>query len=179
MACVLNDVLIINGPCGVGKTTAACAVSDFLCAGDIPNQHIDFDSLTQLFPRPDGDPHGQIVGLKALAAAMNVYDDDLMRPLILPMVIETPAELDAVATQLNRRVIHCRLTAPATVRHARLAKRETGEWLDRLSKRSDELTGVFERANLPEHVIDTTDLTPSAVASKLLDVTGWLDQKDA
>lgn len=175
----MNDVLIINGPCGVGKTTAACAVSDVLCAQDIPNQHIDFDSLTQSFPRPIDDPHAVYLGLKALAAALQVYDAQGARPLILPMVIENQNELNFAQETLGRSLTLCRLTAPAPVRHARLAKRETADWLDRLSKRSDELTEILDTADLPGSVIDTTDITPNQVAHHLLNATGWLTQKGA
>lgn len=173
----MNDILIINGPCGVGKTTAACAVSDLMRAASLPNQHIDFDSLAQIFPRPAGDLYAIYLGANALAAALRVDDDLGPRPLILPMVVETQDELDFLHKTLNRQIIHTRLTAPQIVRRARLAKRETGDWYDRLSKRSDELTEILDAAALDGRVVDTTDKSPEMVAKELLDATGWAQHK--
>lgn len=171
----MRQVLIINGPCGVGKTTAACAISDLLCERAIAHQHLDFDSLTQTFPRPSGDPFAVTLGVRALAAAMVVYDSYGPRPLILPMVVEEREELSFIAQVLQADITHTRLTAPQSVRHQRLAGRETGDWLKNLSARSDELSGILDAANLPGLTLDTTNQTPQEVALAILAQTGWLN----
>jgi adenylylsulfate kinase len=169
-----RQVLLLNGACGVGKTTLAEAVSDALNERKIPHAVIDLDALSKVFPRPQDDPYGTTIALRNLTTLMPNFG---AHALILARVIETEAELRALEAALGPcQITHILLRANLTTLHSRLARRETGESLDWHCQRATTLDAALLSGPSPDLTLDTTNLTPTQGATVLLTVTDWLAQ---
>lgn len=170
-----RPVLVLNGVCGVGKTTIAEAVSDLLNTRQIPHALIDLDALSKLFPRPDNDPFGTDTALHNLQTLLPNLGP---RPLIVARVVETAAQMMA----LSQTLAPCTLThvllqaAPQTV-HTRLAHREHGETLEWHRNRAAQLDVTLRSGPSPDLTLDTTDLIPHTAALALLRALNWPAQE--
>src|SRR5688500_7617641 len=85
--------LIVTGPMGAGKSTAADAVSDALRAAGVPHGFVDLDAFT-CYPAAPDDPFRQRLALANLAAVWPNFAASGARYLVLARVVESRAELD-------------------------------------------------------------------------------------
>lgn len=168
-----TPVLFLNGPCGVGKTTIADAISRLLEGRGIRHMDMDFDALCQIYPRPAGDPHGTGVGLAALKAMLPVYGTPCP-PIIVPRVMEHSGAFAPFLATIPQAVpTYCTLTADLDTLRDRVAQRESGDGLDWHLKRTAELKTLLDGLDLPGLTIDTSGQTPQDIAASILDRTGW------
>ncbi len=131
-----RPVLLLNGACGVGKTTLAEALSDLL-------------------------------NLRNIAHAV-------IRPLILPRVIETDADLHALRSALAPcRITHVLLRADLATLYHRLHRREAGASLEWHRTRAAVLDASLPFGPSPDLTLDTTDLDPEQAALALFAATDW------
>ncbi len=120
-------VLIITGPVGSGKTSAAEAVYDKLSADKIPCAVIDFDWLTAAYPSPADDRFNFRLGIKNLSSILPNYLSIGIRLFIIPTVIETIDEINNFKVLFNgAEPFIVRLIAEPATLHKRLEKREIG-----------------------------------------------------
>ncbi len=169
--------LLLNGPCGVGKTTVADQISRAM--NRHPRALIDLDALTKLFPHLPDDPHGFADGLANLKAMRPHLAARGIDALIVAYVIETADDLDRLADAVGGPVTHCLLTADRADLHSRLAGRETGASLDWHKTRADTLSDVLRHAPAPDLTIDTSGRDPEELAETILAATGWPDRTGA
>lgn len=172
----MREVLLINGPCGVGKTRAGFALSDALNARKLGHVLLDLDALAQVFPRPQDDPFGGRMALRQLSALLPFWG---MRPIVLARVIETEEELAELRAALSPcRITHVVLTAEPHAIAARLARRETGAALAWHIGRAAELDEALRSGPSRDLTIDTSDLDPDAVALELQSALDWPGLKE-
>lgn len=166
-----RQVLLLNGACGVGKTTIAEALSDRLNACGTAHAVIDLDALSKVFPRPAEDPFGTAVALRNLRALLPSIG---ARALILARVIETTEELQALSDTLAPcQITHVLLRAELTTLYTRLAGREMGDSLTWHCQRATTLDATLLFGPSPDLTLDTTNLTPTQGATIVLTVTDW------
>ena len=133
------DVLVLTGPCGVGKSSVAFECMNLLEAAGVAAAMVDGE-LAYFHPKPEGEPHGYAVAEQALRALWPVYSARGITRLLLSRVVENEEQLDIVRNALpGARIRLLRLVAgPATVA-TRLRGREIGSGLDWHLARSAEI----------------------------------------
>ncbi len=167
-------MLIITGPVGVGKTTAAFAVSDILNERGIPHAVVDQDALRQCYPSPADDPFHIALGLRNLAAVWRNYHEAGAQRLILVDVVETREQREDYQQAIPGAVIQIvRLSASLATLLRRLEGREVGANLDWHQKRAAELIALMDDRRVEDILIDTDDKPISAVAREILERAGW------
>ena len=124
----MNDkfsILIITGPVGAGKTSAAEAVFDLLSANKTPCAVIDFDWLTSAYPSPTDDRFNFRLGIKNLSSIIPNYLSLGIKLFIIPTVVESKDEIEIFKGLIDGTDIFViRLTAEPATLHKRLDKRE-------------------------------------------------------
>lgn len=169
-------LLIITGPVGAGKTSAAEAVYDLLSAGKTSCAVIDFDWLTAAYPAPADDRFNFRLGIKNLSSIIPNYLALGIKLYIIPTVVENNEEIESFKNIIKGTdVFVIRLTAEITSLHRRLDKRETGNLLDWHKKRAVELTELFESKQLENMTIDTENKSIESIAKEIL--LAWPEYK--
>lgn len=163
------SILIITGPVGAGKTSAAEAVFDLLSANKTPCAVIDFDWLTAAFPAPSDDRFNFRLGIRNLASIIPNYLSLGIKLFIIPTVIESKDEIKTFKKLIRGTDVYViRLTATPATLHKRLDKREIGSLLDWHKKRAIELIDVFESKQLENTIIDTENKPIESIAKEIL-----------
>lgn len=168
-------VLFITGPVGVGKTTVAYEAGTLLAAAGVPHAVVDLDALAAAYPRPVDDGFNTRLAYRNLAA---VWTNDAAagaERLILAAVLEARTELQALREAIpGADVVVVRLRASPPTLIERVARREVGSGREWHLHRSVELADQMEREAVEDHLVDTTDRDPVAIARVLLERVGWL-----
>ena len=164
----MTDVLIITGPCGVGKTSVAFECMEILERTDLPTAMVDAE-LAYFHPRPADDPYGYAVAEEALSAVWRVYAAQGIARLLLPRVVENERQLAIVERAVpDARIQLVRLVASPAAIQERLRQREIGSALDWHVQRA----AVVAQATLGEPVDAERPVTE--VARDVLACAGWL-----
>lgn len=167
----VNSILIITGPVGAGKTSAAETVFDLLSENKIPSAVIDFDWLTAAYPPPPDDRFNFRLGIKNLSSIIPNYISQGIKLFIFPTVVESKEEIETFRKLITGADIFVvRLTASHTTLHKRLDKREIGNLLDWHKKRAVELTQMFDNKKLEDITIDTENRSIESIANDILKV---------
>ena len=165
-------LLIISGPVGVGKTTTGEEVSAQLVDRAV-HTFIDFDALAGTFPRQPGDRFGLSLAMKNLRDVWRNCSEAGSRNLILPYVIESEADRDAIAGCIpGADVFLVQLTASIETLEARLRKREIGTSFEKGLARATELVEILDTAPADLRVT-TDDRTVPELASELTGRVDW------
>jgi adenylylsulfate kinase-like enzyme len=163
-------VLNIIGPVGVGKSSAAEAVSALLNRRAVAHAVIDLDFVRQVYPAPPSDPFQMAVGFKNLAAVWANYRAAGARCLIIPSVMESTDDFEKIAKAIPAAAVFIvRLTAPLEVNHARIRGRETTpESMAWHLNRATQLDRELSEKQLEHVTIDTDAKTPAEIAGEIL-----------
>jgi hypothetical protein len=169
---VAIPVLLITGPIGVGKTAVADEVSLRLERDGFHHSNIDMDGLRQVFPRPGDDPRAEQIGLQALKSVWLVHQKAGASALVIAELLSSEQALrgyrDAIPGAEIRVVA---LTASAEALRSRIVSRELGSDLDWALARSQETRAAQIYAWSEAVVVDTSRLSVSEVAARVLDLT--------
>jgi hypothetical protein len=164
----MPDVVVVTGPCGVGKTTVAFECMEILERAGVPAAMVEGE-LAYFHPKPAGDPFGYAVAEAGLRALWPVYAAQGIDRLLLGRVVEDRRQLAIVEDAVpGARIRVLRLVAsPATIRE-RLRGREIGSALEWHVLRAAEIA----RSTLGDPV--DAERPVVEVARDVLDRAGWL-----
>ena len=164
-----HSILLITGPVGAGKTSAAETVYDLLSADKTPCAVIDFDWLTAAYPSPADDRFNFRLGIKNLSSVIPNYLSLGIKLFIFPTVVESKEEIETFRELIDGAGIFVvRLTAGLETLHKRLDKREIGNLLNWHKKRAGELIDMFESKKLENIIIDTENKSIESIAKEIL-----------
>ena len=163
----MTEIVVITGPCGVGKSSVAFECMNLLeCAG-VPAAMVDAE-LAYFSPKPPDDPFGYAVAEDALRALWRIYAARGLTRLLLGRVVENEEQLAIVERAVpGARTRVFRLVAARETIVERLRAREIGSALEWHVRRSDEIAG----ASLGEEV--DAERPVSEIARDVLDRAGW------
>lgn len=168
-------VLLISGPVGVGKSTAAGELSESLAAAGTPHTFIDFDNLRHTYPRPADDPWGDGLAFTHLSAIWSSCAAAGSRNLVVATVVETQSFVDRIGEVVpGAHIVTCQLDASLATLAVRVRSRERGSGLDWHLRRAGELAAILKGAEAPCDVrIDTEDRSVVDVAAALFAAVEW------
>lgn len=164
----MPDVLILTGPCGVGKSTVAFECMDRLERAGVPAAFVDGE-LAYFHPKPAADRWGYAVAEQGLRALWAVYARAGHKRLLLARVVEDDQQYAIVERALpGARIRLLRLEARPETIAARLEKREIGSGLEWHLERSSEIAKATlgEPVDAERSVID--------IAEDVLARAGWI-----
>ena len=164
----MPDVLIITGPCGVGKSSVAFECMELLEEAGVAAAMVDAE-LAYFHPKPAGDSFGYGVAEAGLRALWQVYAAQGIERLLLGRVVENEEQRALVERAVPDAQIQIfRLVATPETIGQRLAKREIGSGLEWHLRRSAEIA----RATLGEPV--DAERSVAETAGEVLRRAGWL-----
>ncbi len=167
-------ILALSGSIGSGKTTLLGELSELLVEAGEAFAAIDLDGLTQVFPRPEGDPHGMGLGARNLAAVWANAAADGADRLVLATVIETDHDLELLLGAVpDPTPFVVRLAVDDATLLTRVRGRELGTSLEWHLSRSIELAGILETAGVEDAVIRSDDRPIRQIALEILNAAGW------
>ena len=164
-------IIIINGPCGIGKTSTAWALNELFDRAVM----LDGDFIGAVHPMEIHDPQRVAYLYKTLAHLVGYHRrEGGYRNFVINYVFEEPSSLTALKDRLaefDGRIHAFRLVATNESIEARIRGRETepGELAWYLN-RYKELVAIQETAAQQGDlgaVIDTTERTVSEVATEI------------
>jgi hypothetical protein len=162
------DVVVLTGPCGVGKSSVAFECMNLLEAAGVAAAMVDGE-LAYFHPKPAGDRFGYAVAEAGLRALWPVYASAGLQRLLLARVVEDEEQLAIVERALpGARIRLLRLVARRETVAKRLRQREIGSGLVWHVQRSAEIA----RSTLGEPV--DAEGTVAEIAGDVLGRVGWL-----
>lgn len=167
-----GPAIFVNGTVGVGKTTVADHLGDLCEKAGSPYSAIDLDALRRSWPPPVGDPFNLDLELANLASLRGNDPEPEGRTVILAGVLEDPVVRGRYEQALGTSMVVVRLVARPEVVRARIdgrypdpAQRRHLEWHQ---ERAVELAHLLDEADLDDHVLDVSDLSPRDAARAIL-----------
>ncbi len=166
-----EQLIVIGGRSGVGKSTVALALHDLLAALDIKHAIVEGDYLD--LAHPPAWEHR--LAEQNLAAIWANYRRVGYRRLVYTntaAVLNVPAITKAMGGAVSVTSVLLRASDPVAA--GRLAKRDAGASLERHISRSNTAASHLDQT-VPAgvHRLDTDDQGPAAVAELILELSGW------
>jgi len=163
-------VIFLNGSYGVGKSAVLDHVGDLLAAVGRPFALMDVDWFHRSWPPADNDPDNVLTEAANLAAAWTTYRRAGPRQLVLSGVIATATDRERHERAFGLVVRSVRLEADPEVTASRLRSRypERAAALAWHLDRYQQLARRLAAADSDELIIATDNLTPRAVAARVL-----------
>jgi hypothetical protein len=162
------DVLVLSGPCGVGKSSVAFECMNLLEAAGVAAAMVDGE-LAYFHPKPDGDRHGYAVAEEGLRVLWRVYRAAGHRRLLLSRVVEDGEQWGIVERAVpGARIRLLRLVASPETIGERLRGREIGSGLEWHLRRNVEIA-----ASTLGEPVDAERSIPD-IARDALGRAGWL-----
>lgn len=170
----IEEVLLIGGPAGVGKTSVGWEVSGQLNRLEIGHWHLEGDVLDAAWPRPADDQDGQRMTVNTLRAMAAVFAGEGYKRCVY---VQTASVIGSHLVTKALGEVHMAgvlLTASEATRFQRLSSREIGSDLDRHLASTRRMAERLEHES-PEWVIrvPTDDRTVAAIAKDVIGRSGW------
>lgn len=171
---MVEKLLLISGPVGVGKTAVANELSTLLEQDRVPHTFVDLDALTYTFPREPTDPFGNGLAMENLFAIWKNSRKRDSKNLIIPRVVETFDYAEKIANVVGiADPIVCRLTASDEILLERVRTREIGSNLAWHETRSLELSKALAETRIENFCVSTDGRSITDVATEILQTVCW------
>jgi predicted kinase len=166
-----NDVLVLHGSPGSGKTTLARAVSEILREAELAHGVIDLDEISLVYP-----DQGRSFARENLKAIWPRYAAVPGLRLLLPSVIADAEELVLVRDAVpGANVVVCELTAPEAVLKERVTEREPNEfWREGLRRWVDVYHARNDLDEIRDFLVSTHERSEQDAAREVIEKAGWL-----
>jgi cytidylate kinase len=169
----IDEVLLIGGPAGVGKSTDGWEVSVQLNRLMIAHWHLEGDVLDSAWPRPVDDQDGQRMTVNALRAMASVFADEGYTRCVY---VQTASVIDShlVTDALGEvRMTGVLLTATEATRLRRLTQREIGSDLERHLVSTRRMAERLDQAAEWVVRVPTDDVSVTSIAEQVIAQSGW------
>ena len=170
----IDEVLLIGGAAGVGKSSVGWEISSQLNRLAVPHWHLEGDVLDAAWPRPADDLDGRRMTVNSLRAMAGVFAAEGYRRCVYAQTASV-VDFGLVTRALGTVRLHgVLLTASEATRSARLSQREIGSGLDRHLVSSRRMADHLQD-HAPEWVtrVPTDDRTVTEIARTVIALSGW------
>jgi predicted ABC-type ATPase len=169
----MEDLLIITGTMGAGKTTVLTEASDILALRGIEHAAIDLDALALAY-LPSGAGNDDVMYLNLQSVCKNYASVDVKR-LLVARAMESRAELEHCCRVVSAtRTVVCRLIAAVETMQERVKMRELGIAQQKYVARVAVLNDILVRARLEDFTVINENRSPSDAARETLAGAGWI-----
>ncbi len=173
-AVAIDEVLLISGAAGVGKSSVGWEVSVQLHRMGVAHWHLEGDVLDAAWPGPTDDQHGERLTVRTMRAMAEVFADEGYTRCVFVQtasVIGRHLVTEALGDVTMQGVL---LTASDDARLARLTERERGSDLERHVESGRRMSVRLAEAS-PAWVrrVSTDGRTVSEVAGDVIAGSGW------
>jgi hypothetical protein len=170
----IEEVLLIGGAAGVGKSVVGWEVSVQLNRLGVSHWHLEGDVLDAAWPRPPDDQNGERLTVRTLRAMASVFADEGYRRCLY---VQTASVIDQRLVSAALGDVRMRgvlLTASDATRVARLTRREIGTDLDRHLASTRRMATMLDEL-APDWIarMPTDDSTVAEVAAAVIGLSGW------
>jgi hypothetical protein len=170
----IEEVLLIGGPAGVGKSSVGWEVSVQLNRLGVAHWHLEGDVLDAAWPRPADDQNGKRMTVNTLRAMAGVFAAEGYTRCVY---VQTASVIDShlVTEALGEvHMVGVLLTASEATRFQRLSGREIGTDLDRHLASTRRMAERLEQGS-PQWVtrIATDDRTIATIAQDVIERSRW------
>ncbi len=172
-------VLNIIGPVGIGKSSAADAISEILqYEYAYPHAVVDLDHVRRAYPAPSEDRFNMELGFNNLAAVWRNYCRAGAKCLIIPSVMESAEHLERICVAVpGAQLFVVRLVASLEVNHARIRGREKEiNSLNWHLQRSTQLSRELAEKRLEHVLVDTEGKLPSDIGREIIGKWGIVEK---
>ncbi|MGI8594511.1 MAG: phosphotransferase [Solirubrobacteraceae bacterium] len=167
-------VLLITGPPGVGKSSAAERVSDLFAQAGVEHAVVDLDELDRHTGSAGPDLH-----FANLAAVWSNYAAAGAARLVLAWTLDSRGELDRLREAVPGACVRvCRLRARSATVVERVALREPPLMREQLKALALKYADRMEREELGDYVVDSEGRSLDEVAAEVAARAAWLPERD-
>jgi hypothetical protein len=168
-----EELLIITGSMGSGKSSVLGAATDLLTLEGIHHAAIDLDTLA-IFHLPV-EVDGSSVHFRNLQCVWGNFAALGLSRLLLASAIETRMALEACRQAVAaKRTVICRLRVSVETMQRRVRLREPDPFQQDFVARVTELEDMLDRAQLEDFSIANEEGSVTGVAQEMLARAGWL-----
>ena len=170
----IEEVLLIGGAAGVGKSSVGWEISVQLSRSAVGHWHLEGDVLDAAWPRPADDRAGRRMTVNTLRAMAGVFAAEGYRRCVYAQTASV-VDFELVTRALGEVRLHgVLLTASERTRMSRLSQREIGSELDRHLVSSRRMADYLQD-HAPEWVtrVPTDDRTVTEIAREVIGLSGW------
>lgn len=163
--------IFLNGSYGVGKSSTLNHVADLLADSGQPFSLLDQDWFIRSWPPASPETGNKSIQLANMAAVWQNYRSVGPRQLVICGVLVDQDDLNRYSSAPGLQVRPVRLVASAAVAQKRLRKRYGSSEGWKVDWHVECRAAVEQRiaaADLDELIIDTDELTPRAVAERIV-----------
>lgn len=169
----MDELLIITGSMGAGKTAVLAEAGDILALRHIAYAAIDVDSLG-LAHLPSAASSDAVMYANLRSVCKN-YSGLGVRRFLLARALEERAQLELCRQAVPAaHPVVCRLTASVEAMRQRVRMRESGMLQREFVARVAELNRVFDRARLEDFVVANENRSLTEVALEVLVKARWI-----
>jgi DNA polymerase III delta prime subunit len=168
------EAVLICGPAGEGKTSAAIEVSERLQGEGVAHALIDTDELDRIFPVPQD--LAPITERNLTFMWQGFHERGIWRLILVGLWLDRPSEL----SWIKRAVPYARLTIVRLVASEaklvdRIRRREIGSGLeDQLERTRKQLLALEQDPSTNALLLPTDGASIGKTAQAIIDRTGWL-----
>jgi hypothetical protein len=169
----MDQLLIITGSMGAGKTAVLAEAADILALRHIPHAAIDVDSLG-LAHLPSATSSDGVM-YENLRSVCRNYTALGVQRFLLARALEDRAQLELCRGAIPAaNMAVCRLTASVETMQQRIRMRESGMLQREFVARITELNRILDRARLEDFTVANENRSLTEVALEVLVKAGWI-----
>lgn len=169
-----TEVVLICGPAGVGKSSAAIEVSERLQREGVAHALIDTDELDRIFPVPPDLARVTERNLRSMWQGF--HKRDIRRFILVGVWLDRPSELSWIRRAIpHARMTIIRLVASEPTLIGRIRRREIGSGFEaQLGRTRKQLLALEQDPPRDVVILPTDGASIGEIAQEILDHSGWL-----